>query len=293
MQKNKCDIVISFAATSEKELLGVRDLLESIKLYFPQKNACTIIVDNSVDANYGLKLKSLCSKYDRVEIIANKTKQKLQGGLYYTISGAMLHAINGYQFKIFAKIDTDSLFTGAGLEKDAIEFFNKNPEVGLLGAYKHSPTGAIRDFSGWAKKMERDIVPWKKYLDKLKNEDYITAEHAQGGGCIFSERAIKELANQNLLALEELRIAGVAEDVTFSTITRYAGFKIADFVADHQPLAVSFRGLPYSVFTIRKKKKKLVHSLKFRPKDQLRRLFFRICRSIDKLRSPSTINPKP
>ena len=84
------------------------------------------------------------------------------------------------------------------------------------------------------------------------------------------------LADQGLLAREELRATKLCDDQLFGMLLVAAGFHAADFAGPGQPLGLAWKGLPASPKELVELDKKIVHSVKsykHANQDQIRQEF--------------------
>jgi hypothetical protein len=132
------------------------DTIESIFRYW--SGGKLIILDDTV-SGLGPHYEYLRNRADIIRCF-NDGSYSTAGRLYKNVSRAIQHALDNYDFDIVLRIDDDALVIGAGYEDEAIRRFNKNPNVGLLGSYKITCMGSVRDFSPAAQMLEREMSPF-------------------------------------------------------------------------------------------------------------------------------------
>ncbi len=119
------------------------DTLESVRFY---AHPChkVILVDDSGSGAW----ESLKRSFPEIIILRNQKSFGLQGGLYFSLSGAYRYAVENFFFEVLLKLDSDALIIGRRAEDEAIRYFRENPDVGLIGSYKVGCDGGIRNFLG-------------------------------------------------------------------------------------------------------------------------------------------------
>ena len=197
----------------------------------------------------------------------------------YLLHG-MAYALSSFSFKVLLKIDPDSLIIGPDLDQDLVQYFSQHAEVGMVGSYKKLVKGRRRDFTPHGLQFTKDRFDWNPILKKIeqRNPSFERGEHIQGGGVAWTPTCLKAVVERSPYPKESLPESVIWEDVYFSTMALYLGFKLGAFTGRQRPFAVAWKDLPASVFMPRRTGKKLIHSIKFGPLDRLRRGFFQYCR---------------
>jgi hypothetical protein len=231
------------------------------------------------------------------EVIVLRSPQNygLSGGLYKSLSLAMLHAYVAFDFDVLIRMDTDALMIGEGIEDEAINRFRQQPNIGQLGTYTIDTNGDRSEFSwprqqlqreisfiGWLKDRERCIF-LRDLIQRAQAYGYQLGEHVLGGASIFSYAVIEKLLDHNLLLREEIRRSVLQEDHIFSLLVKAVGMDLGDFGGPEQPMAVRWQGLPRSPEALVASGKKLIHSTRFwhAVKEDDIRAFFRAQRTYE------------
>ena len=260
--------VIICVVAGPNDDLGIRDLLNSARCYLGSSYR-VIVTDDSG----GLRIARVTREFKEVDYLRN---WKLRGikGLDNSLRRAFSYALQNYRFDAVLRIDADALITGHGLIEDIIGYLKTHPEAGMLGSYRETCTGAIRDFRPIAQQFDKNPEYWRSLLQKATQYGYVLGEHAQGGAYVVSYNCLQAMASAGLLAPRRGRTTFVSEDGIFSLYVRALGYEIHDF-ARTGPFAIAWRGLPLSPEEITTQGKKVVHSVKY-SKDDLRiRDYFR------------------
>lgn len=277
------ELVISLVLTTKNEITGFADLLDAIDLYLPGRGVAIVIMDNSADDDYHENLAQLVDNNTRVHILRNDHMANHLGGLWYSISKIMRWSLDSFPFKYLLKLDPDSLITGFGLIDDFRLALEHNPNAGAFGSYRYDCNNKPREFGLWKKTFDLEMQIWDPYLQELENTDYVLGEHCQGGAVLYARRSLEVLAERDLLVNEAFRTSRLGEDVIFSLLLRYCGLDIVSFVDEGMPFAISYIGLPMSIWALRRRNKKVIHALKFGFFDRIRRFLFRKLRARDRL----------
>jgi hypothetical protein len=172
------------------------------------------------------------------------------------------------------RIDDDALVIDTGYEDDAIRHFDENPNIGLLGSYKTTCMGHIRDFSPPARILEHEIshlgasadparcLTLRNLVSLAENNGYRRGENCLGAACFFSKRALDDIRARGFLGRDDLARSRLSDDHLLSLIVIAAGYSIGDFATQGLPLGLAWRGLPASPAELIAMKKKIVHSVR-------------------------------
>lgn len=244
------------------------DTIESIFLYMDSVHI--VVVDDSKDPSTKERLQSIDGRITVLEAQAHG----ISGGLWTNLAYAYKYALENFDFRVLLKIDTDALVIAEGSENEAIEMFDRNPRLGMLGSYKIDcngeklprwiPANVIWRESGFRgyKNPERQklLHGWIKLANK---NGYRLGEYVQGGANFQAYSCIKTMLDKGFLDTMLLVNSEIGEDFLFSIITMACGYKLGNFVTGNLPLGIRWRGLPDSPENLIKRKKKIIHSIKF------------------------------
>jgi hypothetical protein len=276
------DLLIAVVVSRAEELLGLRDLLDGARTYLHRDRVAWAVVSNGLTVEQRGAVERILGTDGTV--LESNAPRPGRGGMYLSISQAMLHGLAQHRFRALLKLDPDALITGDGLVPAVRDRLQRFPSHGLLGSYRTTCTGAPRRFRVWGPVFERERALWRPFLASLAQTDYEPGEHAQGGAIVYSAACVADLRNKGLLGVPAFGASKLAEEVIFSLLLRHAGWTIGSLVEPGDPLAISHRGLPLSVAAIRRQRRAVVHSVKFGIADRLRRAVFRGFRTWDRLR---------
>ncbi len=298
-KKVRTDLVVVCIVSSVAECRGVRDLLRSMDVYL--RGTPFIALNNGNGKEVAARLERLGEMYPNLHIVGvTRTYKKratadeggrrssgmgYEGGTLSLWKG-MEYAAEHFSFCALLKVDPDSLMVGHGLAEDICAYLKEHPRVGEMGSYRRNCNDEVRDFSPFRDEFQNDALDWSAVVQGVKetHPDYIEGEHIQGGAEIYSYGAVMAMARRCPFSAEQLAQSGIGEDIVFTTLVLYLGFEVAGFVGPGRPLAIAWRGLPLSIPAIRRKRKKLVHSMKFDMVSRCRRIAFACYRWIDSVR---------
>lgn len=268
-------IVIPVGPTCKIEY--ILDTIESIYFYV-HCDFKIILSDDSQNTNVRVKVKE---QYPDAVIISYDTNQGKTLGLYMTLCKAYRYALEHFDFKVLLRLDTDALIIGHDPEAPILEFFEKNPSVGLAGRYVkrvYSPddfgnvwhNGGREHMVAIAKMFTRyylrhPFINWKirKLMFSAINQGYELGELIFGGSYAFSRLAIEKLDQKGLLPWHKVRGADMEEDHFFTLLVASTGLELGDLASGDQPFACTWRGLPASPETLYEANKKIIHSTRF------------------------------
>lgn len=197
-----------------------------------------------------------------------------QGGLWVKIAAGYQWLLGRYAPDIILRLDVDALMIGPGLAERASEEFAKNPEVGLIGSYRVTSDGGIRDWSWGARRLLTEMGPrglihpaCRRVLRELtavaKENGYVAGEHPLGGGYLHSLKAADDVHAKGWFQLSSLARSYLGEDMLMGLITVAAGYRIADFGRSEDPLSMKWRGLPAHPDDLLAQEKLLTHSVRY------------------------------
>lgn len=196
------------------------------------------------------------------------------GHLYVDLANAFRFILEQYKFDVLLRLDTDAIIIGYHPEKDAISYFEKNPDIGMLGSYKTDCNGNIRDFGPVRKILNEEVGLFnkifrpelvktlKKLLEHGTINGYELGEHCLGAAYFVSYRCLLAIQQENYLSLDALKHSRLGDDHIISLIVRTSGYGIGDFSTDNYPICIKWRGLPHPPQQLIAKGKKIAHSTK-------------------------------
>jgi hypothetical protein len=251
---------------SRNNLDHMMDVIESI-VYYTTDDRRIIIQDNSTPLNFGDRLKEC---YPELIVIRTPENYGLGGGLYKAESLAFMFADSMIDYQVMVRMDADALFTGFGLEDDAIAYFKEHPNAGQLGNRLESEEG-----TGWAREeLTREMgvrgmvqdrkraMFLRKIYNKAQDKGYQLGHHILGGVGIFNPTFVSKLVSQQLLLREEIRRSKLQEDHLFSLLCNAVGMEFHHWQVPDYPMAVAWKGLPDSPENLVAQNAKLVHSVR-------------------------------
>ena len=264
-EKVKLVVVIPIGTLSAKNRYEhMVDTIASVEHY--TRNDCRIVLqDNSSPLQLGKKLKGL---FPNVDVVRAPINYRMFGGLYKSLSLALLHIHASYDFQVLLKMDTDALMTGYGLEDAAAEFFGRNPQVGEIGNHVFDGKGIEwprrrlineTNMLGWLRDRQR-CATLRYYLQLARTHGYQLGEHILGGAALYSPVFIERLVDRGFLLREELSRCVLHEDHLFGLLCKAVGLELAGRTVPEFPLAVVWRGLPSSPESLAENGASVVHS---------------------------------
>lgn len=245
------------------------DTIESIFLYM-NESVHIIAIDDSKNPTTRERLQKLG---DRITIL-EPVGQGLRGGLWTSLASAYKYAVENFNFKMLLRIDTDALVIDFGLEDDVEAAFRNDSKIGMLGSYKIDCNGDKNSFlismnTIWRESGIRGIVRPRRrkllrsWLKLARKGGYHLGQYILGGANFQSYASVKAMAEAGYLDTDLFLDSGVGEDYLFTILTFACGFKGADFVTGDFPMGLRWQGLPDSPENLVKRKKKIIHSIKF------------------------------
>ena len=195
------------------------------------------------------------------------------GGLWVKIAAGYQWLLERYEPGVIIRLDADALIIGAGIEERATQEFVKNPTIGLLGSYRVSPDGGLRDWSWPARRLRIEAglrgtryPSHRKRLRELialaRQNAYADGEHALGGCYIHSCKAADDIYAKGWFQQSAFATSKLGEDHIMALITVAAGYHIADFGGPDDPMALTWKGLPAHPNELIARQKLVTHSVR-------------------------------
>jgi len=248
------------------------DTLSSILHYSDRSRLIVVIDDISRSGASFPSLQYLSSDIVVLQSPAGPPANGL-GGLWAKTAFAYHWLLERYEPGLVARMDTDALLIGDGLEAHAERTFARDSRLGLLGAYRLGPDGGQRDFS-WAAQQVRATAgvrgllhPRRRsavrhYRQLARTHGYTDGEHALGGAYILSAEAISAIDRKGWFTRPELAHVMMGEDHITSMLTVAAGYRIGDFSGPDDPMALKWVGLPCHPLDLLARGKLVTHSVR-------------------------------
>ena len=226
------------------------DTVASVK-HYASPDSRIVIQDNSAPLQLGRRLQET---FPDLHISRAPQNYGLYGGLYKSESFAFEYVHEHFDPGVIIMMDTDALFTGYGLEDDAIRFFRQHPNVGVMGNYltqgegidwpiqklhyQLSALGMVRDYERYT--LLHQLV------GRARRSGWRDGRHILGGIATYNPTLIDRLVEFNLLHREELRRTFLQVDHLYSLLCAACGMEMASFHIPVHPFAVVWRGMPIS-----------------------------------------------
>lgn len=269
----------------QKEIERTADLLDSLWTYEPHTPWFVFIDDSTQDRQL---TKHFCfpDTCKAISIINPRQGKGIghRGGLN-TATLSALHWINKHTDTSFTlKLDTDALVI-APFSKKIQHTFASMPNVGILGSYKKTCNGELRDFSSWAtyyrqlsspisilrvgKKRHLHLGFWGKpatireHIKLALKNGYEPGEHCQGGAYAISSKLIFQMAMNGYLEDPLLWLhTPVVEDSMMGMYTKATDMQLHGLVDREQPFGVKYSGLADTPENLLSRGYSLIHSIK-------------------------------
>jgi NAD(P)-dependent dehydrogenase (short-subunit alcohol dehydrogenase family) len=192
------------------------------------------------------------------------------------------------------KLDTDALVIAPFADK-ILAALERNPDVGMIGAYDRTPNGDVRDISRNAKNVEglyRGVGLVRKIKNRLINDElsqvsrhigaalshgYRFGEHCLGGAYAVSDELPRRMKAADYLD-DPARWLPVdcPEDVMVGMYTKAVDLRHLGFVGPGEVFGVRHRGLADSPQRLVERGFSVIHAVKNDPnhsEDDIRRFF--------------------
>lgn len=272
----------------ELEIERVTDLAASVAAYEPGPG-WFVMVDDSPEERRLDRIVKLPASWKAISLPHPRrdraTTFKIGIGIISAVLSSLKWIQENTEVAFVLKVDTDSLVINPFADRIAATF-RETPTLGMVGAYRSTPDGLPRDWTGHADALRRTFEPppldWKRPLASSRerkafypppagvayemakaNSAFDAGEHCVGGGYAVSRMLLDRLAAAGLLD-DPMLWSGVdlPEDVAVGMHVRAVEMSLADAVAPGETFGVRYRGLPFLPEELAAKGYAVIHSVK-------------------------------
>ncbi len=260
----------------DKDISQLEDTIESIFYYIKEPFVVVCVNDcrDSSISNF---------PWEKAEnVIIYKPKKtsgwprNTYGSMFCKKYEAMEYANSNFVFDFFICMDTDALITGKNLLKDIYSRLKQSErDIGILGSYRIRADDQKRTRWQWAcymlylvyikKAIPRKSFFWHSVIAEAKKNGYRLGESMLGGAFMLSKEcfdSMRALFPYEKIVENDLFDVELGEDVIFSIFAYASGYRIGDFGASDDPLAIAQNFLPIPKEKVISQGKQLIHSVK-------------------------------
>jgi hypothetical protein len=216
-------------------------------------------------------------------IVLRRPACAARAGLYDRITANVLAGMawvaENTSASVVMKIDTDSLVIAPFSDKIA-HTLAEDGSIGLVGSYSRTCTGAVRDFSPWAARLQRagrwlqldQHRPYlavgrrgrvRKIVRDARAAGYCWGEHALACAFAIPRDVILDWCDDGLLDDVCLFLGSdLGDDPVLGLLVRRSGRRLANLVGRNEPFAVAWRGLPMDPPELLQGGYSIIHSVK-------------------------------
>ncbi len=242
------------------------DTLDSVERYCPEPHIVVAVDDCTQDGTY----EALCEgRRPNWHILRNDRPMGIRR-LVHTLSLGYRFVLSKTDCELVLRLDQDALLIASGVIRDAANYAQQNPAVGLFGVYEHD-YNRPRSFGMHKEQIRAElgrlrrllgVAPSWEYLFKLAEErGYIQGENVFGGAYFVTRQCLEGMDRLGALEMPFRWRSKMMEDVYFSMAAVAADFKLGHFGAPEGPLCLEWRGLPYVAEELIRAGYKVVHSV--------------------------------
>jgi hypothetical protein len=281
-----------------QELSRVADLIDSVRAYESAPCNFVLVDDGETDRNlatyFELPKNWICTSlpHPRRQFPELAAKAQRGKGICAAILQGLTAIVPDARFTL--KLDTDALVIGPFVE-ELCDLVEKNPNVGMIGAYDRTPSGTQRDISKNAATV-RSLYRPDSLVRRLKNtlgsderaiisrhvgdalhNGYTFGEHCLGGAYAVSGELLKRMLARGYLDNPSLWLPiDCPEDVMVGIYTKAAECEFKSYVANNEVFGVRHRGLDDSPQRLLERGYSVIHAVKNDPKfseDEIRSFY--------------------
>lgn len=267
--KHNIQIVVVVPIGPNSSVSFIADTIESFIFY--TRTSYKIILADDSHQQIGEKVKNF---FPDVDLLYTTKPMGGMSGLYINLANAYRYALQHYNFDLILKLDTDALIINREPEKEALQLFKSQPDIGIAGQYPNEYSGEKWDL-GWPReRILNGVLTWKFIRRPFANiilkqlfiraidNGYRPGESVFGGAYFFSKNALVKLDYEGLLPYNKLKKLNLGEDHVFALLVKSLGFHLGDLASENLPFACTWKGLPASPDELYFNKKKIIHSVR-------------------------------
>jgi hypothetical protein len=273
-----------------KELERVGDLIDSIRAYEPGPAHLVLVDDGEDDRKLAShfdvptnwKLTSVA--HPRREFPELSARAKRGKGICAAIlQGLAMVAREAPEARFTLKLDTDALVISPFVQKLS-RVVEEHPNVGMIGAYDHTPSGAARDISKNASTVRemhqpgsivRRLRNWvggdglariSRHIGAARRNAYRYGEHCLGGAYAVSRKLVLRMQKDGYLDKPKLWLPiDCPEDVMVGIYTKAVGCDYLSYVDRDEVFGVRHRGLDDAPRGLLERGYSVIHAVKNDP----------------------------
>lgn len=266
------------------EVPRLKDLADSIAHHEPGA-ATLVIVDDAPTARKLATLVARPGMLDAIDIHHVRHSRSREYTSGKGICSAIMAGVQAVQQRLavrFAlKLDTDSLVI-APFRARMVARLDRHPRMGMIGAYRHTPTGAARDWTMHERPIGRLARRWmlprassppaavrrhfRAVLAEARKNGYVPGEHCLGGGYALTRDLLDRMAARGWLDRPSFwESIDLPEDVTIGMHVRAVGMEFVDDVGFGDIFGVRHIGLAFPPPHLLARGYSIIHAVKNDP----------------------------
>lgn len=256
----------------------VKDTIDSIRYFVDAAVYKILLVNDTGDTNFHQNL-----TYDAQLIIHDvTTAERIDqcrttfGQLFAKQVVALIKLSQNYEWKCLLRLDDDALLIGANPQSDALEKFEKNPCIGMLGAYRVRGDGSNKE-KAMAQKgrlLIRQILSMRGRRGLARSIylafstftamqfGYRLGDMCTGGAFFMSGEACRDMIATLDANIDLFCDCRLDDDLLFALHVAAGGRILEDFSKPDQIMAINWRGLPMPLEELVARCKKIVHPVR-------------------------------
>jgi hypothetical protein len=270
-----------------QEVARVADLIESIRAYEPGECHFVMVDDGEIDRKLAPHLqfpanwKPISVPHPRRQFPKRAARAKRGKGICAAIlQGLSTIAKQAPDARFTLKLDTDALVIAPFVQKlnDVIQ---KHPNVGMIGAYDHTPSGTRRDIAKNAATVASLYKPsslFRRLRNRFGNDElaiiarhigaartngYEFGEHCLGGAYAVSGEMLSRMLKAKYLDDPSLWLpVDCPEDVMVGIYTKAVGCDYQSCVDTNEVFGVRHRGLDDTPQRLVERGYSVIHAVK-------------------------------
>jgi hypothetical protein len=271
----RCLVLIPAGPATVPEYLN--DTIESVNHHAGVSECVVVVLDDSRQGKFscvaGLFPNTVVIKApDYHQGAESCTRGSLFGKQIYALKWVMAR----YGFDVLLRMDTDAIMIGDAPHEDALAFLEREPGIGMVGAFTRRGDGSDKKlamtFKGRELTREERLrfglknlavaMTLRRLVRRAEAHGYTRGDMCTGGAYFMSSRALLAMRHQGLFNLDALCHSRVADDALMALLCCAAGYRLSDLPEADDVLAINWRGLPMSLDTLVSRNKKIVHPVK-------------------------------
>jgi hypothetical protein len=253
------------------------DTIDSVYHHTGVQNCKVVVLDDSRRDKFA----SIGDRFPSTVVIKTPdyhegTRSSTRGSLFGKQMYALKWLTERYSFEVLLRMDTDALMIGDSPHEDVLAFLERQPKVGMVGAFTRRGDGTDKRQAMISKGHEitREVrlrlgfrnlamaTTLRRLVKRAEANGYCRGDMCTGGAYFLSSSAVRAMKAQGFFDLDVLGHSKLMDDALMALLCCAAGYGLSDMPETDDILAINWRRVPMAPEMLVSKNKKIVHPIK-------------------------------